>query len=284
MTTRRDFFKTTAAFAAGSMLFPMISCSGQKIIGLQLYSLREQIKKDLNGTLDRLAKIGYNSLEAAGYSIKNGTFYGKSPKEFASMVDGMGMPLNSSHTTFELDVAEKVIADAAEAGVKYIVYPYLSDKFRQNIDGYKSTAEKFNKLGEIAKKSGIRFVYHNHAFEFKQMEGQTPYDLLVKETDPSLVAFELDLYWIVRSGNDPIEYFKKFPGRFELFHVKDMTKSDDQFFAPVGTGRIDFARIFAEKETAGLKMIFVEQDRYKTYEPFQSVEMSFNYLKEASFV
>jgi sugar phosphate isomerase/epimerase len=160
----------------------------------------------------------------------------------------------------------------------------LPDKFRSNLDGWKATAEKFNKMGEIAKKNGIQFGYHNHAFEFEKMEDQIPYDLLVSQTDPSLVTFEMDLYWVTKGGYNPVDYFKKYPGRFQLWHVKDMTKTDDMFFAPVGSGRIDFSSIFAEKKTAGMKYFFVEQDSFKDLDAFESIEMSYKYLSQAKFL
>ncbi|NOR75342.1 MAG: TIM barrel protein [Draconibacterium sp.] len=284
MSNRRNFLKTTAAFAAGSMVLPMVSCTKDKVIGLQLYTVRDKINQDLDGTLNRLAEIGYNSMEAAGYSFNDGTFYGLKPKAFAEKLNGLGMPLNSSHTVCEPDSAEKIFTDAAEAGCKFVIYPYLAEPLRQNIDGYKATAEKFNKIGEIANKHGIRFGYHNHAFEFDKMDGQTGMDVLINETDPKLVTFELDLYWVTKGGANPVDFIKKHPGRFEVLHMKDMVKSDDMFFAPVGSGRIDFESIFAVKETAGMKMFFVEQDRFKELDPFESVEMSFNYLNNASFV
>jgi sugar phosphate isomerase/epimerase len=285
MTNRRDFLKTTAAFTAAAMISPMFACTQErKIIGLQLYTVRDKIQQDLKSTLEKVAKIGYNSVEAAGYNATEGTFYGMAPKAFSELLNGLGMPLYSSHTVFELDSAEKVIADAASTGAKYIIYPYLSDQFRTNLDGWKATAEKFNKMGEIAKKNGIQFGYHNHAFEFEKMEGQIPYDLLVTQTDPSLVTFEMDLYWVTRGGHSPVDYFKKYPGRFHLWHVKDMVKTEDMFFAPVGSGRIDFAGIFAEKETAGMKYFFVEQDSFKDLDPLESIEMSFKYLNQAKFL
>ena len=261
MTNRRNFLKTTAAFAAGSMVLPMVSCTKEKVIGLQLYTVRDKITQDLDGTLNRLAEIGYNSIEAAGYSAADGTFYGMKPKAFAEKLKGLGMPLHSSHTVAEPDTAEKVFADAAEAGCQYVIYPYLPEEFRQNIDGYKATAEKFNKIGEIGNKYGVRFGYHNHAFEFDKMDGQIGMDVLIGETDPDLVTFEVDLYWVTKGGHDPVDYIKKHPGRFEIYHVKDMVKTEDMFFSPVGVGRIDFESIFAVKDIAGMKMIFVEQDR-----------------------
>lgn len=285
MTNRRDFLRTTAAFTAATIISPTFAFTGEKkIIGLQLYSVRDKIKQDLKSTLEKVAKIGYNSLEAAGYNVTDGTFYGMAPKTFTELLNSLEMTLNSSHTVFELDVAEKVIADAASTGAKYIIYPFLPDKFRSNLDGWKATAEKFNKMGEIAKKNGIQFGYHNHAFEFEKMEDQIPYDLLVSQTDPSLVTFEMDLYWVTKGGYNPVDYFKKYPGRFQLWHVKDMTKTDDKFFAPVGSGRIDFSSIFAEKKTAGMKYFFVEQDSFKDLDAFESIEMSYKYLSQAKFL
>jgi len=285
MTNRRNFLKTTAAFAALTMVNPMLACAQEKkVIGLQLYTVRDKIKQDLKSTLEALSKIGYNSVEAAGYNAADGTFYGMEAKAFVELLNGLGMPLNSSHTVFELDAAEKVIGDAAAAGCKYIVYPYLPDQFRTDLDAWKATADKFNKMGEIAQKNGIRFGYHNHAFEFEKMEDQIPYDILITQTDPSLVTFEMDLYWVTRGGQNPVDYFKKYPGRFELWHVKDMVKTDDMFFAPVGTGRMDFAGIFDEKEAAGMKYFFVEQDSFKDMDPMESVEISFQYLSQAKFI
>lgn len=284
MTNRRNFLKTTTAFAAGSIVLPMVSCTKEKVIGLQLYTVRDKIKQNLDNTLNRLSEIGYNSMEAAGYSPTDGTFYGMKPKAFADKLTQLGMPLHSSHTTFAPDTAEKVFADAVEAGSKYVIYPYLVEDMRQNIDGYKATAEMFNKMGEIGNKYGIRFGYHNHAFEFEEMDGQIGMDVLIGETDPELVTFEVDLYWVIKGGYKPVDYLQKHPGRFEIFHVKDMAKTEDMFFSPVGIGRIDFESIFAIKEIAGMKMFFVEQDSFKEYDPFESIEMSFNYLNNANFV
>ena len=286
MTNRRTFLKSTAAFAAGSIVLPMVSCSGttQNKIGLQLYTVRDKLNQDLDGTLNRLAEIGYNSMEAAGYSISDGTFYGMTPAAFSEKLIGLGMPLDSSHTVFEPEDAEKVFTDAKAAGCQYVIYPYLPEEFRQDIDGYKATAEKFNRMGEIANKYDIRFGYHNHAFEFEEMNGQMGMNVLMDETIPELVTIELDLYWIARAGYDPAEYMKQYPGRFELWHVKDMVKSEDMFFAPVGTGRMNFESIFAAKEVAGMKQFFVEQDSFKDLDSLESAEISYNYLSNASFV
>jgi sugar phosphate isomerase/epimerase len=286
MTHRRNFLKTTAVMAAGSMVLPFWSCQQAKehTIGLQLYTVRDKIQHDLDRTLNRLAEIGYNSLEAAGYNMTEGTFYGMKPKVFADKVKALGMPLHSSHTVFEPENAEKVFSDAAEAGCLYVIHPYLPDNQRENIDGYRITAEKFNRMGEVAKKYGVRFGYHNHAFEFEPMEGEIGMDILIQGTDASLVTYEIDIYWVTRAGYDPVDYIRRYPGRFELFHVKDMTKGDDMFFAPVGHGRISWENIFALKDIAGMKYFFVEQDNFRDLDSMESVEMSFNYLKNAPFL
>lgn len=284
MVNRRNFIKTTSAFTAGSLIIPPFSFSKRKIIGLQLYTVRDQLNQDLDGTLKRVAEIGYNSLEAAGYNISDGTFYGIKPKEFARKLKGLGMRLNSSHTAFEPDVADKVLSDTITAGCKYIVYPHLAEEMRRNIDDYRAVAGKLNKLGEAAKKHGILFGYHNHNFEFQDMGGQIGMDVLLAETDPSLVLFEIDLYWVISAGYDPVDYMKKHPGRFKLWHIKDMTKTDDKFFAPVGTGRIDFERIFAIKELSGMEMFFVEQDQFKNMGAFDGIKTSYDYLNNAAWV
>ena len=140
MTNRRNFLKTTAAFAAGSMVLPMISCTKEKVIGLQLYTVRDKINLDFEGTLNRLVEMGYNSIESADYIVTDGTFYRLKPKAFADKLKALGMPLHSCHIGFELDTAEKVFADAAETGTKYVIYPYLPAEMRTNIYGYKATA------------------------------------------------------------------------------------------------------------------------------------------------
>jgi sugar phosphate isomerase/epimerase len=151
------------------------------------------------------------------------------------------------------------------------------------MDDYKRHAENFNSFGEICENAGLQFAYHNHDFEFLNFDGVMPYDYLLENTDPELVKMELDLYWITKGGQDPVEYFKKYPGRFELWHVKDMEDNEEKFFAEVGYGTIDFKRIFAERETAGMEMFFVEQDQSRR-NPFESIEMSFNFLNEAEYV
>ena len=291
MTSRRDFIRSSALISAGAMAVPsIISCGGgakapKKEIGIQLYTIREQLAADLEGSMKKLAAIGYNSMEAAGFS-KSGAgyqFYGKSPKEYSKMLADNGQFLISSHTVFELESADAVCAAHVEAGCKYIVYPFLPEQYRQNLDGYKSTGEMLTKIGEAAKRNGLQFAYHNHNFEYTEMEGQVPMEVMMANSDPSLVKMELDIYWIEKAGKDPIAYFDKYPGRFELWHVKDMTNDAEKFFAPVGSGTIDWARIFAARKKAGMKHFFIEEDRTKG-DIWEDITKSYNFVANAKYI
>ncbi|KQS33648.1 sugar phosphate isomerase/epimerase [Dyadobacter sp. Leaf189] len=279
--SRKSFMKASALMLATPMLSKLNwESKAASKIGLQLYTLRNELSKDLLGTLKKVSAIGYKEVELFGYS--DGKFFGKTPKEFKAMLGDLGLNPVSGHygAGVENKTAkgtlsnnwQQAIDDAAEIGQKYAVCAYLTDKERQSIDQYKSYVDLFNKSGEVAKKAGLQFGYHNHDFEFKKIDGQLPYELIAS-TDPNLVKLELDLYWIVKAGMDPVDLFKKYPGRFPLWHVKDMDKTD-QSFAEVGTGSIDFKKIFDARKTAGLTHFFVEQDVAKR-PPLEAIEISF---------
>lgn len=249
-------------------------------IGLQLYTLRADLAKDLEGTLKKVAAIGYKEVELFGYN--DGKFFGKTPKEFKAILGGLGLAPVSGHYgagvqnkttkgTLSNDW-QRAVDDAAELGQKYVNCAYLTDEERKSIEDYKKYVDLFNKSGEVAKKAGLQFGYHNHDFEFKKLDGQLPYDLIAS-TDPKLVKLELDLYWIVKAGLDPVDLFKKYPGRFPLWHVKDMDKTDKSF-AEVGTGSIDFKKIFDHRKLAGLTHFFVEQDVAKI-PAIEAIDISF---------
>lgn len=299
--SRRNFIKSAAYGAAGTLAVSqlgLIACQGgsqkqaatgeaasssePKPVGIQLYTVRDAMQEDVRKTLEKVAEIGYKHLELAGYA--DGKFYGFEPSIFKSMVEDLGMKVISSHTGVEikgvdLSNAESLAADHAELGVKYCVKPWLIEERRTTIDSYKQVAEELNLIGEVMSKYDIQFGYHNHDFEFDTVEGKTPYyDVLIPETDPELVVMEIDVYWATKAGQDPVEIFNKFPGRFGLWHVKDMTETEEQYFAPVGTGVIDFNRIFAAKEKAGMKYFFVEQDSTKVYAPMEAIEISYDNL------
>jgi sugar phosphate isomerase/epimerase len=283
MITRRNFIKTTALTTISAMAFPKILKAmpvRKKNVGLQLYTLRDSMETDLPGTLKAVAKTGYTWLEAAGYN--EGKFYGFLPKEFKQMVNDLGMTMISSHTSFTPDQQHLAIDSHLELGVKYIIYPWMSMPEKPVRDDYAKVAEMFNQMGEACNKSGLKFGYHNHNFEFVKIGDTTGYDLLQTLTEPDKVCFECDLYWMVFAGIDPLDYFKKYPGRFELWHVKDMEKNETRDFAPVGTGIIDFQRIFDQKELAGMKYFFVEQDQCKI-DPFDSVQISYENLLKIAY-
>ncbi len=304
MESRRKFIKSAGLLSAGALLAPSFACKPKagavtetvaevqaKNIGIQIYTLRDQIAENLEKTMAGVAEIGYKWIEAYGY--ENRQILGKSPKEFSDMLSGLGMTMPSIHSVTEvsssigksaiLDAMKVAVEDAKIAGAKYLVYAYLKEEERRSMDDYKRHAETFNSFGEICKDAGIQFAYHNHDFEFIDFDGQMPYDYLLENTDPDLVKMELDLYWITKGGQDPVEYFKKAPGRFELWHVKDMEEGPEKFFAEVGHGIMDFEPIFGARETAGLKYIFVEQDRSRR-DPMESIKMSWEFLNKAEYV
>jgi sugar phosphate isomerase/epimerase len=289
MLNRRTFVKRTGALILGGIVLPYISQAYNiKDIGLQLYTLRDDLQENAVKTLKKVASIGYKNLET--FKSKKGYFFGLSQKEFLTLADDLGMKLRSSHvsTGFKnpeetgtlMNRFEEAIDLAASSGMQYLVCPYLQAEERKDLDDYKKLAELLNRSGELCKKAGIQFAYHNHDFEFLKMEDQLPYDLLLAQTDPQMVKMELDLYWIVKAGYDPLVYFEKHPGRFPLWHVKDMDKTGQKSFTEVGNGIIDFSKIFAASGKAGLQYFFVEQDVCHNHPPLESIEISFRNLKK----
>lgn len=283
--SRKDFIKASA-MALSLPLFNNMNFETKATskIGLQLYTLRGDIAKDVEGTLRKVAQLGYKEVELYGYS--DGKFFGKTAKELKAFLKEIGLNPVSGHygAGVENKTAkgtlsndwQRAVDDAAELGQKYVNCAYLTPKERVTIDQYKSYVDLFNKSGEIAKKAGLQFGYHNHDFEFQKIDGETPYDIIAGKTDPKLVKLELDLYWVVKAGLDPVELFKKYPGRCHLWHVKDMDKTDGSF-AEVGTGSIDFAKIFAARKIAGLEHFFVEQDVAKR-PAIEAIDISYKNL------
>ncbi len=275
---RRTFIKVGGAGFLAGALMPKLALANflpSKKVGLQLYSLRNEIKEDLPGSLKKISEIGYKNLEAAGYS--DGKFYGMAPLEFKSLIKDLGMKLTASHVTFNKDEVGVVLQAHKEAGIDYMVWPWLDHEQRSSIDAYKETAEKFNIIGEMCTDNGIRFAYHNHDFEFNPIDGTIPYDLLLDSTDAELVCMEIDLYWIIYAGKDPVSYFEKYPGRFELWHVKDMASGEAKEMTEVGSGIIDYPNLFEYASVAGMKEFFIEQDTISG-DGFQSVKKSFDYI------
>lgn len=277
MITRRKFIQGTSAVAIATMAFPksLLAFENNKMIGIQLYTIRDLVSSDLKGTLKKLAKIGYKTIEAAGYN--DGTFYGMLPKDYSNFVADMGLIPLSSHAGVPLENAQKIIDDHAEAGITYLVVPSIPAERRKTLDDYFKIANEFNEIGELCKKSGLTFGYHNHAFEFEVVDGRKPYDVLLSNTQADLVTMQLDTYWMIYGESDPIEYFNNYPGRFKLWHVKDMDDSPKRESTEIGSGIIDFPELFDNSDSAGLEYYFVEQEEFKM-DPVKSITQSFNYL------
>jgi sugar phosphate isomerase/epimerase len=278
---RRKFIQTSSLAAAGMMALPSFLEAGKKktTIGLQLYTLRDVIMKDVKGTLSSVAAMGYTQAETYGYN--NGKLFGMTVKEFGAYMKSIGMKTVSGHYGIEMTTSDswnKACEDAKALGQGFVVVPWLDKKYYSSLDELKKTCETLNKAGEVAKKHGLQFGYHNHAFELEKVEGQVMMDYMLGQLDSKLVAWEMDIYWVVRGGSDPVTYFEKYPGRFQLWHVKDMDKMSPENNADVGTGSIDFKNLFAKAKQSGLKNFFVEQETYPS-SPMESTKNCANYLK-----
>jgi sugar phosphate isomerase/epimerase len=258
-------------------------------LGVQLYTVRDQMKADFDGTIAKVAAIGYKEVEFAGY-------FDHTPQQVRAVLDRNNLTSPSCHVEYAVlgDKWPSVIESSKIIGQSYIVCPWISEELRKQPDIWQRAAETFNRAGEISKKSGIQFAYHNHWFEFLPVNGKLPYDMLLEQCDPKLVKMELDLCWITVAGADPLTYFNRYPGRFPLVHVKDMKKlpkvstAGSQDFGSsltdmtsVGSGIIDWKRIFAQSDKAGIKHYIVEHD--KPEDPFDSIKKSYDYLIKLRF-
>lgn len=276
MTTRRNFVRQSALVVAALPLLnnELIASSGaSKKTGLALYTIRDAMNSDPAASLAMAAAIGYDWVEAAGYRDRK--FYGLKPKEYGKLVKKSGMVPLSTHTAIRPEIEDQMIEDTAEAGIKYLVLPSLPEDWSNSIDSFQRTADYFNKVGEKCKKADLKFGFHNHQIEFKEINGVVPYDILVENTDPKLVTFELDLAWITAAGKDPLVYFGKYPDRFQVWHLKDLSPEMED--ATLGEGIIDFKPILAQAKTAGMKYWFLEQDNCRTHTPMESIRISRDY-------
>jgi sugar phosphate isomerase/epimerase len=259
----------------------------EKNIGLQLYSLRDDFKKDFDGTIAATGQMGYKYVEAASYA--DGKLYGLTPAEYRSKVEAAGMNPLSSHATRTIPVDQLKSVDWDEvwkwwdvcidthkaAGMKYLVMPSMPRDF-EKLSDLQIYCDYLNRIGEKCNAKGLRFGYHNHSFEFKKVEDQVMYDYLIEHTDPALVFFQMDVYWVVRGQSSPVEYFQKYSGRFEMLHIKDHKELGQ-------SGMVGFDAIFNNIAPSGAKYLIVEVEKYN-YEPKVSVQKSLEYLQKARFV
>jgi sugar phosphate isomerase/epimerase len=300
---RRTFLTNTGVAALGSLLLSHESLAKSLAghpVGVQLFTVMKEIDQDLNGTLKKIADLGYKEIESA-FSMKGG-FYGLKPKEFNSLLNSMGLSWKSHHVIgapFKMPPDAKPLVDAdgkpivippmrnlkenhqalvdevAEGGVKYLVCANIPTYTGAELNDAISI---LTKTGEACKKAGVTFCYHNHDAEFKDVEGKRPFDQFASQINADVMKFELDLGWATKAGADPVELFKKHPGRFPLWHVKDF-ESGFEKIVPVGKGIVDYKRIFANAKTAGMKHFFIEHDMPAN--AFESLAASITYVKDA---
>jgi sugar phosphate isomerase/epimerase len=290
MINRRELLKQMAWITAGSMMAKDASAFTSDVknkkVGVQLYTIRNEITKDAKGSIKRVAELGFGEVENFGY---NGKFFGMTAAEYKMLLNDLGLTAPSGHYMYGnfgnrqvpgtlLYGWEKAVEDAKAIGQQYMVIAYLMPDERKSLDDYKKIAADLNKAGEICKKAGIQLGYHNHEFEFQEMSGQIPFDILTKETDSKLVTIELDLYWASFANQSPVDLFNKHKGRIALWHVKDMDKTPKRNFTEVGNGQIDFASIFKNAKASGMKHFFVEQDVCPG-SPFDSISKSIGHIK-----
>ncbi|RUA18443.1 MAG: sugar phosphate isomerase/epimerase [Flavobacteriia bacterium] len=278
-------------FSSLFVAFLAFSASAQdKFGGLALYTVRDDMGKDAKATLDKVADAGYAYVEAAGYN--KGKFYGMAPEDFKAYLESKGLKPVSTHMGMvTLENADQLIADVKAAGFEYFTIPvppmgmFTFDPKNRTM-GMKGTLEDLanvlTTLGKKCEAAGLKLLYHNHDFEYKEnADGVIPIVYLLENTDPKYVNFQMDLFWVTKAGADPVAYFEKYPGRFKSWHVKDM--DEEGKFAPVGEGTIDFGRILKEKNTSGMEKYFVEQDMTWDKKPLEVIVISHEGLKKIGF-
>ncbi|GHB65032.1 sugar phosphate isomerase/epimerase family protein [Persicitalea jodogahamensis] len=275
---RRLFLKAAGFASLGAVAYPLLSCDSggdntsdsdstalagtgavTKIdnFGIQLYSVRDIIGKDPKGVLKQIADLGYKEIES--YQGDQGVFWGMTPKEFKAYLDELGMKIVSTHADTTKDL-EKLAGECAEAGLTYVLQPYIGPQ--KTIDEWKKRAEEFNQRGEICNKAGVRFGYHNHDYSFKELDGQIPQEILLDNTDPAKVMYELDMCWIAAANKDIEPHLQKYAGRYDLCHVKDFQREPEFHQTDLGKGVIDYAKVLKVAQETGMKHFIVEQEEY----------------------
>jgi len=284
---RNEFLKLSGGLALAGLASKsgFASLAGEtaklKNFGIQLWSVRDDLAKDPKGVLKQLSSYGYKQIES--FEGGKGMFWGMSNTEFKAEMDNLGMKIISSHCDINKDF-EKKAAEAAAIGMKYLICPYKGPQ--KELDAFKKFADEFNQKGEICKKNGIRFAYHNHDYSFATLNGEMGQDVMMKNTDAGLVDFELDMYWVVAAGQDIETWLKKYPKRFRLCHVKDRKKgaplTDKDESVVVGTGSIDYPRILKTAKKLGMEYYIVEQEKWEGTTPMQAAQADAVYMKALS--
>jgi sugar phosphate isomerase/epimerase len=282
---RREFVIKSSQTAALLAILPNVACSSKNGMsnsiyheyGIQLWTLRDIINPNPKETLQQIAKMGFTQIES--FEGEKGIFWGMKPAEFKTFLDGEGMNLVSSHCKWNENLQQKA-AEVASIGGKYMVCPWLGPQ--KSLDDFKKFADDFNKAGEICKKEGVKFAYHNHDYSFKEIEGEIPQKLFMDRTDSDLVDFEMDIYWVVTAGVDPVEYMTKYKNRFRLCHIKDRIKNATEPFesCTLGEGSIDYATILQKAKENGMNYFIYEQEKYDSKGVLANAQTSATYLKQ----
>ena len=280
--SRRSFLKKSGLLATGLAVgtVPFLKSCGPaepdySPFGLQLYTLRDVIVDDPEGVIRQVADFGYRQIES--YEGQAGIYWGMGNTGFKRFMDELGLTMVSSHANV-FDDFERKANEAAEIGVEYLVCPWIGPQ--DTIDEYKEYADQFNEIGQIAQDAGIKFAYHNHAYTFEELEGEIPQEVLMDNTDPDLVEYQMDIYWVVAGGADPIEWLEKYPGRFTSSHVKDLINGDEPESTILGQGTIDFPPILDVAQEQGMKYFFVEQEAYTGTTPIEAVGENAEFMKQ----
>lgn len=287
MNNRRNFLKTSGLLTAGLFINPSELLKTKRAAGIQLYTLRELIVKDPTSVINKVAIAGFKEVEMYGLSAEQ-RFFGLSVKDFASLLKQNNLKSPSGHYMPEkflfengsVDEVKKLCDVGQMMGHQYIVIPWMAEERRKTIDQYKRLAERINKAGEICKTANLQLAYHNHDFEFFNIKGQKGYDILLKETDANLVKMEMDIYWVISAGYNPVDLFKANPGRFPMLHVKDMDKINKKMNTEIGNGSIDFKKIFKFAKLAGVKHYYVEQENNYKPDIVSSINTSSDYFRK----
>ncbi|MEX0737821.1 MAG: TIM barrel protein [Pseudohongiella sp.] len=283
---RRNFLKMSAALAGLSQL-TLAGCSSDSSqdsypFGIQLYTLRDDMPADPDAVLQQLAQFGYRQIQS--YEGPSGMFWGRSPTDFGRFVRELGMDAVASHCSIG-DSFERKANDAAEAGMQYLICPMIGPQ--DSLDEYRRFADRFNRCGEICRDVGLRFAYHNHHYTFFALNGTLPHDVLMQNTDPDLVDFELDIFWLVAAGQDPLTWIRRYPGRFAFSHVKDRLPDmpADSFLASttLGQGIIDYPSILPVAYDHGMRYFMVEQESYAGTTPLESARINAGYMRQFDY-
>ncbi|WP_116128276.1 sugar phosphate isomerase/epimerase family protein [Lewinella sp. IMCC34183] len=306
-TDRRKFLRQSAKFGAAGLLLPVWACNNGNTndteadveeidaneqraeaaggtldtFGIQLYTLRDVFPQDVKGTLRKVADYGYKQVE--GYEADQGIFWGMEPQEFKDYLDELGLTMVSTHCNIDQNFEQKA-QQASSIGMDYLICPYIGAQ--PSKDAWQAVVDKFNQRGQTCADNGLRFAYHNHGYSFENVYGIVPQDFMMENTN-DMVDYEMDIYWVVTGGADPVAYLNKYPGKWTLCHVKDRERdadlSETEASVDLGTGSIDFAKVLSVAEDQGMEYYIVEQERYVDSTPLESAEVDARYLQNLKF-